>query len=246
MMKWLGRRAARLGTGNTQNRRLDMKTLGRACAAVVLIAGPALAQSSIDPVNKFSWQENCGWMNWRDADGASQGVRDRMTFLAGSIWGENFGWVRTGDGSPSNGVQYANSSGADFGVNISMTGALSGFAWGENVGWINFGGGAMAAPPDPARIDLSAGRLRGWAWGENIGWVNLDLAARGQFVGTACYANCDGSSAAPVLNVNDFICFQNLFAAGDPAANCDRSTSPPALNVNDFVCFQSRFAAGCP
>jgi len=64
--------------------------------------------------------------------------------------------------------------------------------------------------------------------------------------GTTCYANCDGSSSAPVLNVNDFICFQNLFAAGDPAANCDASTTPPVLNVNDFVCFSNAFAAGCP
>jgi hypothetical protein len=61
-----------------------------------------------------------------------------------------------------------------------------------------------------------------------------------------CYANCDGSTASPILNVNDFICFQNHFAAGDPYANCDQSTTPPVLNVNDFICFQARFAAGCP
>jgi len=62
----------------------------------------------------------------------------------------------------------------------------------------------------------------------------------------ACYANCDGSSAAPILNVNDFICFQSKFAAGDSAANCDGSTVAPVLNVNDFVCFQQSYAAGCP
>jgi hypothetical protein len=61
-----------------------------------------------------------------------------------------------------------------------------------------------------------------------------------------CYANCDDSTAAPILNVNDFVCFQTKFAAGDPYANCDGSTTPPVLNVNDFVCFQSKFAAGCP
>ena len=60
-----------------------------------------------------------------------------------------------------------------------------------------------------------------------------------------CYANCDHSTTAPVLNVNDFICFTNRFAAGDPRANCDRSTTPPVLNVNDFVCFMAHFAAGC-
>ena len=62
----------------------------------------------------------------------------------------------------------------------------------------------------------------------------------------ACQANCDGSTSAPVLNINDFICFQQKFAAGDCFANCDGSTSAPVLNVNDFICFQQRFAAGCP
>ena len=62
----------------------------------------------------------------------------------------------------------------------------------------------------------------------------------------ACYANCDGSAAPPVLNINDFVCFQSRFAAGDPYANCDGSTAQPVLNINDFVCFQARFAAGCP
>jgi hypothetical protein len=61
-----------------------------------------------------------------------------------------------------------------------------------------------------------------------------------------CYANCDGSVLAPALNVNDFVCFLNRFAAGDSYANCDGSTIPPAMNVNDFVCFNNRFASGCP
>ncbi|MFN0132882.1 MAG: GC-type dockerin domain-anchored protein [Phycisphaerales bacterium] len=61
-----------------------------------------------------------------------------------------------------------------------------------------------------------------------------------------CYANCDNSAVAPVLNVNDFVCFQNKFSANDPYANCDGSTTPPILNVNDFTCFLNKFAAGCP
>ncbi|MBL9030488.1 MAG: hypothetical protein JNM80_02100 [Phycisphaerae bacterium] len=60
-----------------------------------------------------------------------------------------------------------------------------------------------------------------------------------------CYANCDASTVPPILNVNDFTCFNNLFAAGSTLANCDNSTTPPVLNVNDFTCFLNRFAAGC-
>jgi uncharacterized membrane protein len=61
----------------------------------------------------------------------------------------------------------------------------------------------------------------------------------------ACYPNCDRSTTAPILNINDFSCFLNAFAAGDGYANCDSSTTPPVLNVLDFVCFLNRFAAGC-
>jgi len=207
------------------------------------LAGTALAQTDVDPVNKYNWQENAGWMNWRDAGGGGQGVRDRMTCLSGSIWCENIGWVSLGAG-PANGVGYANAGGADAGVNVSGTGALSGYGWGENVGWINFSGGALASPAQPARLDLAAGRFRGYAWGENIGWVNLDDAAR--FVARTCYANCDGSTIAPILNVVDFQCFLNRYAAGDPYANCDRSTVAPVLNVSDFQCFMNKYAQGCP
>jgi hypothetical protein len=61
-----------------------------------------------------------------------------------------------------------------------------------------------------------------------------------------CYANCDGSTVAPVLNVLDFNCFLNAFAAGNSYANCDGSTIAPVLNVLDFNCFLNRFSAGCP
>jgi hypothetical protein len=62
---------------------------------------------------------------------------------------------------------------------------------------------------------------------------------------TPCYANCDASTTVPVLNISDFACFLNRFAAGDSYANCDNSTTPPVLNVSDFACFLNRFAAGC-
>ncbi|MFN0131860.1 MAG: GC-type dockerin domain-anchored protein, partial [Phycisphaerales bacterium] len=45
---------------------------------------------------------------------------------------------------------------------------------------------------------------------------------------------------------NDFVCFINQFAGGDSKANCDGSTATPMLNVNDFLCFINSFAAGCP
>lgn len=61
----------------------------------------------------------------------------------------------------------------------------------------------------------------------------------------ACYANCDGSTIPPALNINDFICFFNRYSAGDSYANCDGSTIPPVLNVNDFTCFTNAYASSC-
>ena len=56
----------------------------------------------------------------------------------------------------------------------------------------------------------------------------------------ACYADCDGTG---VLDLFDFLCFQNLFGAGDPAADCDGTG---VLDLFDFLCFQNEFATGCP
>jgi hypothetical protein len=72
---------------------------------------------------------------------------------------------------------------------------------------------------------------------------------------SACYANCDGSTVEPVLNVDDFTCFINRYAQAQGLphveqvahyANCDGSTVAPALNVDDFTCFINAYAQGCP
>jgi hypothetical protein len=55
-----------------------------------------------------------------------------------------------------------------------------------------------------------------------------------------CYADCDGNGQ---LEFFDFLCYQNLFASGDPFADCDGSGE---LDFFDFLCFQNEFAAGCP
>jgi hypothetical protein len=62
----------------------------------------------------------------------------------------------------------------------------------------------------------------------------------------SCYANCDGSTTPPVLNIADFTCFLQKVAGGDATANCDASTSPPVLNIADFSCFLQKYAIGCP
>jgi V8-like Glu-specific endopeptidase len=62
-----------------------------------------------------------------------------------------------------------------------------------------------------------------------------------------CYADCDQSTGVGVLDVFDFLCFQNSFVAGNAyACDCDTSTGPGVCDVFDFLCFQNAFVAGCP
>ncbi len=67
----------------------------------------------------------------------------------------------------------------------------------------------------------------GWAW-------ELGEAA------PPCRADLDGDG---VLTLFDFLEFQNLFDAGDPAADFDGDGS---LTLFDFLAFQNAFDAGCP
>jgi hypothetical protein len=94
---------------------------------------------------------------------------------SGFIWGANVGWISLGDGTPANGVQYSNSSAADFGLNLtghSVSGGvpraqLRGLAYGANIGWVNF---ESTGNPE---VSLSTGRLSGFAYSASCGWLNL-------------------------------------------------------------------------
>jgi hypothetical protein len=100
--------------------------------------------------------------------------------------------------------------------------------------------GGMAVVPGSGGCDIWTAGF----WTLPDGVTSFTLAER--LGGGGCYANCDGSTTEPILNVADFTCFLGKFAAGDPYANCDGSTTEPILNVADFTCFLNKFAAGCP
>jgi hypothetical protein len=132
-------------------------------------------------------------------------------------------------------------------------------------GTYTLAGGTQVDLPDPLRLNgillsnafqtftsqpLGAGsvltlRLTGQGDSSEEVFLFDDIIVTGTPGAPPCYANCDGSTLAPVLNVQDFTCFLQQYAAGDAYANCDGSTSAPVLNVQDFTCFLQRFAAGC-
>ena len=213
-----------------------------AAPLMLILSLPALAQpSNISSVNKWSWSENCGWMNWRDGGepAGAQGARIGANRLSGFVWSENIGWVNLGDNTPAGGVHYGNVDGSDFGVNIHAgTGNLFGLAWGENVGWINFDtAAALGAFGQQARFDSGTGRLRGFAWGENIGWINLDDDEH--FVGIGCAADFNGDG---VRDVPDIFAFLSAWFALDPRADFDGNGT---IAVPDIFAFLSAWFAGC-
>ncbi len=54
-----------------------------------------------------------------------------------------------------------------------------------------------------------------------------------------CASDCDNTGG---LTIDDFICFQTLYAIGDPKADCDGDGQ---LLIDDFICFQTAYAIGC-
>lgn len=106
------------------------------------------------------------------------------------------------------------------------------------VGAAAFSLGSTAGQPDAGVMSAPPGGAGGFTLSGGF-WPGTDTEP------AHCYANCDGSTTPPVLNVSDFTCFVNLYAAGHASANCDGSTVAPVLNINDFICFQQRFAVGC-
>ena len=64
---------------------------------------------------------------------------------------------------------------------------------------------------------------------------------------TVCFADCTRSTGGNVLDIFDFLCFQDKFVRGDPyACNCEIVSGFGVCDIFDFLCFQNRFVVGCP
>ena len=180
------------------------------------------AQSNIDPEHKWAWSENCGWTNWQhNRPDEGDGIVVFETHLAGYAWGENIGWINLGNGNGPYENDMDDSS--TFGVNLAVeNGELAGFAWAENIGWLNFEGGALADPPNPARLDGC--RFRGYAWGENIGWLNLSDETHFVAVHVHCPADSDNDCDVGAADLAELLAAWGLCPGfcepGDPADTC--------------------------
>ena len=123
----------------------------------------------------YAYGLNIGWIHTKPSE---NGVIIGEHACSGYAHSANCGWIHFGDGSPNNGIRYANGNGNDSGVNHDGEGNLYGLAWGANIGWINFGTNAAGAPrptsdPTRPRFDLITGQFAGYAHGANVGWIDI-------------------------------------------------------------------------
>ena len=134
-----------------------------------LISGVQAATGNIDPVNKYAWGTNIGWLNFNPTHGGATVYGDH---LEGYVWSETIGWIRLGTHTTGGSHSYGNTTKDNYGVNNDGSGNLSGYAWSTNAGWINFN-----PTHSQVTIDMSTGVFDGYAWGENIGWIHFKNAS---------------------------------------------------------------------
>jgi hypothetical protein len=142
--------------------------LPRCISPLVLCALPAftaVAQSNFDPEHSLISVDSIGALEWSASP--DKGAVINPYYASGYIYGANIGWISLGS-MPADKFQYRNNSAADFGVNVTSSGALRGYAYGANVGWINF------EPTGNPRVDWVSGKLAGRAWSANLGWLDLE------------------------------------------------------------------------
>jgi hypothetical protein len=155
-----------------------MKTPSRFLASLALASSLPMVHSTflqaattIDPVNKYSYGANIGWVDCSGGSGQTvSGAVIGAYVCSGYIYSGNVGWINLGSGSPANGIQYQNNSPTDFGVNQDGLGHLRGYAYGANIGWVNFE--SNGAPT----IDMITGAMSGCVWSANCGWISLSNA----------------------------------------------------------------------
>jgi hypothetical protein len=176
------------------------------------------AGTTIDPVNKYAYGANIGWMDW-SGDTANGAVIGEYV-CSGYIYSANCGWINLGSGTPVNGIYYQNNSAGDFGVNQDGFGNLRGFAYGANVGWINFTDATATGPlalADQPHVDLKTGTLSGYVYSANCGWISLSNAFA--FVQTDSIAPGADSDADGLPDAWELLNFGSLSAT--PGADPD-------------------------
>ena len=177
----------------------------------------APAQSTISPTDRHAYGANFGWINFRPS--AAEGLVVNETTLSGRAWSANFGWLYFGDNQT---LPYANTSAANYGVNLAAGGQLTGYAWSPNAGWINF-----EQSRGQPRIDLLTGEFHGHAWSANAGWIKLDAAPAALRTTSIHITDSDNDGLGDAWEMQHF----NNLTAANATTNADQD---PASDLDEY------------
>jgi uncharacterized membrane protein len=238
-----------LTPGTLGGRGVDINNFGQVCG---------YSQGPNAGFEAFLWDEING-QQFLGTFGLAMSFANRMNDL-----GQVIGYARSGTGSTRRnwiytdgiGMQEIPMRGAAAAVNNhgvvvgwqSSPGPSLAWIWSETHGGVFLGTMfdfvAAGISGTEARDINDAGQILVHGYDNNAGEFRSFVMTP---ISASCYADCDQSTGAGVLDIFDFLCFQNSFVNADPyACDCDTSTGPRVCDVFDFLCFQNSFVAGCP
>lgn len=145
-------------------------------------------------------------------------------------------------------------------VEIGFTPTRAGLVWTDGSGVTTFeafdlDGNSLGTKSAQVADNFFSGETEedhffGWEHAGGIGAIKIMNSSGGievdhvQYAGgevvEVCAADCDGNG---VLNILDFVCFQNAWLTQEFNGDCDCDGT---YSILDFVCYQDLFVSGCP
>ncbi|MCA9278039.1 MAG: hypothetical protein H6815_04535 [Phycisphaeraceae bacterium] len=165
--------------------------------------------------------------------------------LNGMSYNGQFGWLAQGFWQPPAGSQvWIEQISAEPDMDIYMGGTFAPIFGTDNSSMrINWNGTMLHnwyATAVPGTYEIEYRVYLGDSAGVPTPGYEAGFVTLSWMMESMCYADCDGSGG---LNIFDYICYGNEYAAGNAYADCDGSGS---LNIFDYICFGNAYAAGCP
>jgi len=135
-----------------------------------LSAGRVYAQSNIDTIERWAWNDVIGWMDFRYIENPN------ITVTSSDVRG----YASSSIGYISLNCAYG-PPGSDCTIPYSVTntnGLLSGWGWSDQIGWVSFNcnnsGIGNTCGSSNYGVTITNGEFRGWAWNDVIGWLSFD------------------------------------------------------------------------
>jgi hypothetical protein len=155
-----------------------------------LSVGETRAQSNINTIERWAWNDVIGWLDFRYAANPNVVVTSS----------EVQGYALSSVGFISLNCAYG-PPGSDCTIPYSVTnsnGVLSGWGWSDQIGWVSFNcnnsGIGNQCGSSNYGVTITNGNFQGWAWNDVIGWLSFDSDDCDQDQNGFWDVNCGGDN----------------------------------------------------